>query len=123
MVRGLVLGITLSALGISYARADLFIVGLGAQPCAVINASVRPGDGYGASAFTKGAMSWLQGYASGVNAIKAELRKNYFDLSTISLDQQWAHAVDFCRRNPGKDFSEAVQDMMLRLSVISTPQR
>jgi hypothetical protein len=46
--------------------------------------------------------------------MKREFQKQYFDLSTISYDEQWAYVLDFCRRNPEVDFSHAVDDMMVK---------
>jgi hypothetical protein len=64
-------------------------------------------------------MSWMQGFTSGVNAVKIGSQKLYFDLSTISYDEQWSYVLDFCRRNPSVYFDHAVDQMMVdRLHVI-----
>jgi hypothetical protein len=124
MMRALVLGITLGAIGIPQARADVIISGFGARPCATVNANVQPGDGWAKNALTEGLMSWLQGFASGVNVVKEAMQKQYYDLDTISRDEQWAYVLEYCRRNPNKDFGQAVDDMITRrLRVIPMSRR
>jgi hypothetical protein len=127
---GVVLALALSAspllpgaIMISQVSAgDILIAGYGATPCATLNASIQSGDGFAKNALTQGAMSWMQGFVSGANAIKIEATKEYFDLSTISYDEQWAFVLGSCRRNPSQDFSRAVEDMMLhRLRTLRAP--
>jgi hypothetical protein len=96
------------------ARADdVMIAGHGAQPCIFLNANIRAGEGWSSNALTQGVMSWMQGFVSGANALKRETDKSYFDLGSISRDEQWGYVLDFCRRNPSVDFSHAVSDMMV----------
>jgi len=120
-MRNLTTALLIGMLGASHVHAnDIMIAGHGAQPCAVLNANIREGEGWATNALTQGAMSWMQGFASGVNAMKSEAAKQYFDLSTISRDEQWAYVLDFCRRNPSQDFSHAVVQMIVhRLRLIN----
>jgi hypothetical protein len=101
---------------------DIMIAGIGSQPCTSLIANILLGDGFAANGFTKGYMSWMQGYVSGANAVKINSEKKFFDLSTVSYDEQWAFFVESCRRNPGQPIFAAVEDMMLhRLRVIPAP--
>lgn len=102
------------ALMTSQARAELMITGIGANPCTFLNANTRSGDGWATNAFTLGAMAWMQGFMSGANVMIREAQKKIYDLDTISRDQQWAYVMEFCRRNPDRNISRAVEDLMLR---------
>ena len=109
------------ALVTSQAYADAMIAGHGAQPCVFLNANIRSGEGWASNALNQGVMSWIQGFVSGANAVKSEAEKEYFDLDTITRDEQWAYVLDSCLRNPSQDVSHAVSDMMRRkLRIIPT---
>jgi hypothetical protein len=67
-------------------------------------------------------LSWLLGFASGVNSVKDAYSKQYYDLSRIGGDEQWAFVVEYCRRNPNSNIAAAAEDMMLhRLRLIAAP--
>jgi hypothetical protein len=96
--------------------------GVGSLECKEITDKIPYGQGWGANGFTQGVMSWFEGFASGLNAMKAEKDKTYFDLSSISVDEQWAYVLDVCRRNPSLDIAHAVDDMMVhRMRLIKVP--
>lgn len=59
-------------------------------------------------------ISWAQGFVSGVNLIKLQDEQKLFDLGAISVDEQWAHLVTYCRNNPTKVIGLAVDDLMMR---------
>jgi hypothetical protein len=91
---------------------DTFLAGLGAQTCSFLNANIQPGDGWAKNTLTMGVMSWAQGFVSGSNATMKEIRNKYFDLGTVSRDEQWAFILESCRRKPTQDISHAVYEMM-----------
>jgi hypothetical protein len=92
------------------------IEGVGTLVCKDVTDKIPYGQGWGADSYTTFVMSWIEGFASGVNtganADKIEDQTIYFDLNTISLDEQWAYVLDVCRRNPNLDLSQAVVDML-----------
>jgi hypothetical protein len=93
--------------------------GYGGAPCAKINADVPLGTGWGKDIITHSIMSWMQGFIAGSNYIAMRATKNYYNLGTISNDEQWGYVMDYCRRNPDKQFFQAVLDLMVkRLGVL-----
>jgi hypothetical protein len=121
MLRAILVLLPLAALN-SQLHAEVFIEGHGANSCAFLNTNVRPGDGWARDAITEGVFSWVQGFMSGVNVVKREDSKRYFDLSAIGRDEQWAYVVEFCHHNPDRDISRAAADLMIsRLRLISAP--
>jgi hypothetical protein len=53
----------------------------------------------------------MQGFVSGVNmnGLRDGVHKNYYNLGTISNEEQWGFVIGFCRRNPDKTFAHAMQ--------------
>ena len=55
----------------------------------------------------------MLGFMSGLNLMKSETGKQYFDLGTSSRDEQWAYLLEACRRNPSQDVSYAVANIVV----------
>ena len=122
LLRAILILLPLAVLS-SQPRAEIFMEGHGVNSCAFLNTNVRPGEGWAKDAVTQGVLSWVQGFMSGVNVVNRETSKRYFDLSTIGVDEQWGYVVEFCRRNPDRDISRAVEDLLgHRLRVIPAPK-
>ena len=98
----------------SPAPSDTAVSGFGARECKFLNAHTRPGNGWSENALTQSVMSWVQGFVSGVNVLKMGGEKKFFDLSAISVDEQWTFIVTYCRRNPTKLISHAADDLIFR---------
>jgi hypothetical protein len=99
---------------ISPASAGTFMAGIGATPCTVLLANAREGDGWAKDGYSLGVMAWNQGFISGANLILREKTKRYYNIDTISRDEQWSYLLDFCRRNPQKDVGRGVLEMMMK---------
>jgi hypothetical protein len=95
------------------AFAGTFMAGMGATPCSVLVANTREGEGWAKDGYSLTVMAWGQGFLSGTNLILREKTKRYYDIDTISRDEQWSYLLDFCRRNPKKDIGRGVLDMMV----------
>jgi hypothetical protein len=70
--------------------------------------------GWAKDGYSLGVMAWNQGFISGTNLILREKTKRYYDIDTISRDEQWSYLLDFCRRNPQKDIGRGVLEMMVK---------
>jgi hypothetical protein len=116
----LVLAATLT---VSTAAGETAVSGVGATPCSDLNLNVRPGSGYMDNTYTTSVMSWVQGFVSGINVVKLQAEKRFFDLASIDVDEQWAFVVAYCRRNPAKSISHAANDLIFRRLVVKSSSR
>jgi hypothetical protein len=102
------IGITL----IAPVSAGTFIAGVGATPCTVLLANTREGDGWAKDGYSLGIMAWSQGYISGANEMLRETTKKYWDIDSVSRDEQWSYLLNYCRRNPQQDIFRGVQEII-----------
>jgi hypothetical protein len=89
------------------------IEGIGSIPCKEVSDKVPPGTGWGSNDFNRMIMSWIEGFVSGANAALIGAQKKYWDLGTISIDEQWGYVMDYCRRNPDRELVRGVKDMLV----------
>jgi hypothetical protein len=107
----------------SLASADKLMEGWGTHSCKYVTDHVPLGAGWGSDAVTQGIISWIEGFASGANVAMTGAQKKYWDLDTISIDEQWGYVMDYCRRNPDQDLVRAVDDMVVhRMRLVPVPQ-
>lgn len=92
--------------------------GIGTQDCKGLNSNVRAGSGFMENQVSMSAMSWVQGFISGINVMKLQLEKKFFDLASISVDEQWAFVAAYCRSNPTKSIDHAVDDLIWKRLVV-----
>jgi hypothetical protein len=98
----------------SPAVGETAVSGIGARDCEFMNSNVPVGSGWAKNVFNQSVMSWIQGFASGINILKIQVEKKFFDLATVSVDEQWAIVVAYCRRNPTRLISHAANDLLLQ---------
>jgi hypothetical protein len=97
------------------AANEVAIAGYGTLPCLQFNVAVKRGAGWADNAITQGVMSWAQGFMSGVNLLKLQDEHKLFDLGAVSIEEQWAYLVTYCRNNPADEVGLAVDDLIMRM--------
>jgi hypothetical protein len=88
------------------------ISGMGTLGCATLTAQTPPGSGYGQNSLTMAVFSWVQGYLSAWNAVGIMQSGRFADLTSISANEQWAHIVGFCQRNPDGFVLDAAREIL-----------
>jgi hypothetical protein len=83
------------------------ISGIGAQRCAILTARVTAGANPNDTAAL---LTWIEGFISGLN-MNAE-NDFYYDLTSVTTEQQTAQVLGYCRNHP----SEAVMNAVLYLA-------
>jgi hypothetical protein len=96
---------------------DSYISGVGVERCSELNSRAKPGSRLQESSHYRLVLSWAQGFVSSFNmsgiveASKAGTGRSYMDLSSISLEEQWAFITQYDRQNPSKQIVDAVFDL------------
>jgi hypothetical protein len=90
----------------------IVIAGMGTLGCATLTAQAPPGSGYGQSSLTMAVFSWVQGYLSAWNVVGIMQSGRFADLTSISSNEQWAHIVGFCQRNPDGFVLDAAREIL-----------
>jgi hypothetical protein len=85
--------------------------GAGSQRCSYLTSRTKPGSHLQESSITGMVFGWAQGFMSGMNAGKADTGF-YFDLSSVSIEEQWAFITEYCRQNPSKQIVDAVIELV-----------
>lgn len=98
----------------SPASAEMIFAGAGAKKCELVNANVPAGTGYTQNAFTMSLITWVQGFVSGMNAARGASVKKFYDLDSISIDEQWAFVVAYCRGNSEQAIYMAATELMFK---------
>ena len=98
------------------------ISGMGTLSCSTLTEQLVPGQGYGQSKLSVAVFSWVQGFSSALNSVGIMQNGHFFDLRSITEDEQWSHIVKFCQRNPDGRVFEAARDMIAsRLKIEPRP--
>jgi hypothetical protein len=95
------------------AHAEPTVVsGMGTLGCATLMTQTPPGGGYGQNSLTLAVFSWVQGYLSAWNVVGIMQSGRFADLTSISANEQWAHIVGFCQRNPDGFVLDAAREIL-----------
>jgi hypothetical protein len=72
----------------------MYLSGAGSKRCSYLNSRAKPGSRFQESPVTAAVFSWAQGFMSAMNMSAIAASKagtsSYFDLSSISVEEQWA---------------------------------
>jgi hypothetical protein len=90
----------------------------GTQRCSTLNSPGKAGrtPAMSENAATAMTFGWAQSFMSGLNMINSS-NGLYLDLSSISIEEQWAFIAAFCRQNPSNRIADAVIDLASKRSV------
>jgi hypothetical protein len=88
------------------AQEQQAIWGIGAQRCAILTARITAGTNPND---TTEVLTWIQGFISGLN-MNAE-NDFYYDLNSLTGEQQTAQILTYCRNRPSEPFLNAALNL------------
>jgi hypothetical protein len=105
LLRGLAVFVALQCFPVS-AQEQQAISGLGAERCVILTARITAGTNPNG---TTEVLTWIQGFISGLN-MNAE-NDFYYDLNSVTGEQQTAQILMYCRNRPSEPFLNAALNL------------